>query len=435
MSEPRKDFPLRGPMMLGLFALLLLVVGFGTWAATTEISGAIVAGGQIQVDQNRQVVQHPDGGVVSEILVEEGDVVETGDVLIRLDPTLKRSELKIVDDQYADLLARRARLEAERDGKDEIVFADELLEMAEKNDQVEEMMSGQRNLFFARRDSVAREIEQLNKRSDQIANQIEGIEAQVSALSDQFDLIQRELADQQSLLDRGLAQASRVLALQREAARLAGERGELVASKAQAEGQITEIEIEVLKLDTTRREEAITTLRDMQFRSRELAEQRLALGEQLKRMEITAPVGGIVYGLTVFAPRAVIRSAEPVLYLVPQDRPLVISVQIEPIHIDQVHLDQDVTLRFASLDQRMTPELFGRVTRVSADAFVDENTSVSYYRAEVVMDDSEIAKLPEGTQLIPGMPVEAFLRTGERTALAYLLKPFTDYFARAFRET
>ena len=280
-----------------------------------------------------------------------------------------------------------------------------------------------------------REVEQLNKRSDQIGNQIEGVEAQVEALAAQLSFVDEELESQKSLLARGLAQASRVLSLQREAARLAGERGELVSSKAQAEGEITEIEIEIIKLDTARREEAITTLRDMQYRSRELAEQRLALLEQLKRLEITAPVAGVVYGMTVFAPRSVIRAADPVLYLVPQDRPLVIAAQIEPIHIDQTHVGQEVTLRFSALDQRTTPELFGTVTQISADAFTNEETSASYYRAEIILNEGEAEKLPEGSTLIPGMPVEAFLRTADRTPLAYLVKPFTDYFSKAFRES
>ncbi|MBY6002959.1 HlyD family type I secretion periplasmic adaptor subunit [Salipiger bermudensis] len=435
MSDDDKGFSLRTPMTFGLMALLILVAGFGTWAATTEISGAIIAGGQIQVDQNRQVVQHVDGGIVQEILVEEGDTVAEGQVMIRLDPTLLRSELKIVEGQYFELLARRSRLEAERDGADEVVFPEILLERVETDDEVAELVSGQRNLFFARRDSRNREVEQLNKRSDQIGNQIEGVESQVEALEAQLSFVEEELASQQSLLDRGLAQASRVLTLQREAARLAGERGELVATKAQAEGEITEIDIEIIKLDTARREQAITTLRDMQYRSRELAEQRLALIEQLKRLEITAPVAGVVYGMTVFAPRSVIRAADPVLYLVPQDRPLVIAVNIEPIHIDQTHVGQEVTLRFSALDQRTTPELFGTVTQISADAFTNEQTSASYYRAEIVLNEGELSKLPEDSTLIPGMPVEAYLRTADRTPLAYLVKPFTDYFSKAFRES
>ena len=226
-----------------------------------------------------------------------------------------------------------------------------------------------------------------------------------------------------------------MLSLQREQARLSGTVGELTAQKAQAEGRITELDIEILKLGTRRREEAITTLRDLQFRERELAEQRRAIQERLSRMEIRAPVSGVIYGLTVFAPRSVIRPADPVMFIVPQDRPLVIAAQVEPIHIDQLFLEQEVSLRFSSLDQQTTPELFGRVVQISADAFEDEASRVRYYRAEIVLNEGEATRLPEGSVLIPGMPVEAFIRTEDRTPLAYLVKPFADYFAKAFRES
>jgi HlyD family secretion protein len=435
MSSENSDFRLRGPMILGLLVLLLLVGGFGTWAATTNISGAIIAGGQIEVDQNRQVVQHPDGGVVSEILVDEGDVVEAGDVLIRLDPTLLLSELTVVEDQYFELMARRARLQAERDKAEDITFPDEVLEVAHSDEEIADTVEGQRNLFLARNDTTAREIEQLQKRAQQTTDQISGIESQQEALTRQLELIESELADQQSLLDRGLAQASRVLALQREEANLSGRVGELRASKAQAEGRVTEIEIEQLKLETTRREEAITQLRDLQYRERELAEERRRLREQLSRLDITAPVGGVVYGLQVYTPRSVIRAADPVMYIVPQDRPLIITAQVPPIHIDKTFVGQEVTLRFSALDQRQTPELFGKVTQLSADAFTNEERGTSYYRAEIMLSEGQIDRLPEGTTLIPGMPVEAFIRTADRTPLAYLTKPFTDYFAKAFRES
>lgn len=434
MSDDGK-FSLRFPMILGIVGLLVLVGGFGTWASTTNISGAIIAGGQIEVDQNRQVVQHPDGGVVDQILVDEGDTVEAGDTLIRLDPTLLLSELTIVEDQYFELMARRARLQAERDEKDTIDFPSEVLEIAETDAEIADAVEGQRNLFDARNDSVDREVEQLGKRSEQISDQIVGIDAQQHALERQLELIEGELADQQSLLDRGLAQASRVLSLQREQANLSGRVGELTASKAQSEGRITEFEIERLKLQTQRREEAITELRDLQYRDRELAEERRRLREQLSRLDIKAPVGGIVYGLTVFTPRSVIRAADPVLYIVPQDRPLVTTVQVPPIHIDKVSVGQEVTLRFSALDQRRTPELFGKVTQISAYAFSNEEQGTSFYRAEIVLSEGELDRLPEGSALIPGMPVEAFIRTDDRTPLAYLVKPFSDYFAKAFRES
>jgi HlyD family secretion protein len=433
-TDIRKRFPVRGPMTLGLITLVILVVGFGGWATFTNISGAIIAGGQIEVDQNRQVVQHPDGGVVAEILVSEGDVVETDQPLVRLDPTQLRSELAIIEGQLYEVMARRGRLEAERDGATAPVFDALLIEAAGHRAEVQGLMDGQSRLFAARAESIAQETQQLQKRRGQIANQVDGITAQEIALGQQLGLIEKELADQQSLLDRGLAQASRVLALQREQARLSGQMGELAAQKAQAEGRITEIDIEVIKLSTRRREEAITRLRDLQFRELELAEQRRALLEQLNRMEIRAPVGGVVYAMQVFTPRSVIRPADPVLFIVPQDRPLVIAARVDPIHIDQISVGQEVSLRFSALDQRTTPELRGRVQLISADAFTDEGQGISYYRAEITLSEGEQAKLPDGTPLIPGMPVEAFIRTADRTPIAYLVKPFSDYFAKAFRE-
>ncbi|MGY9045503.1 hypothetical protein P775_02565 [Puniceibacterium antarcticum] len=430
-----KDFPLRRPLLIGVFALIVLIGGFGVWAGTTNISGAIIATGQIEVDQNRQVIQHPDGGVVAEILVDEGDAVEIGAPLIRLDANQIQSELTIVEGQYFELVARRARLHAERDGRDDVTFDADLLARAVIDADVAELVEGQRNLFAARRNSINREIEQLSKRRDQIGDQIVGIDAQQVALLRQLELIEKELSDQQSLLDKGLAQASRVLSLQREEASLSGSVGDLKAQKAQAEGRSTEIDIQILQLDTQRREEAITTLRDSQSSERELAERRHALRERLGHMEITAPVAGVVYGLRVFAPRSVIRAADALMYLVPQDRPLIITAQVLPIDIDQLFLNQEVALKFPALNQRQTPELFGSVFKISADAFQNENSNVSYYRAEIVLSEGEIDRLPKGSTLIPGMPVQAYIRTTDRTALAYLLKPFMDYFAKAFRET
>lgn len=421
-------------LLLGGIVLLLLVGGFGSWAILTHIAGAIIAPGQIEVDQNRQVVQHLDGGVVSEILVDEGELVEAGDVLIRLDGTLLQSELTIVEGQLFELMARRGRLEAERDGAQSITFPKELVEVSGNRADTAELVSGQQRLFEARLESLAQATEQLGKRRNQIENQIEGIEAQQVALGRQQELMLEELADQQRLRDQGLAQKSRVLALQREEARLSGTLGELQASKAESEGRITELEIEILKLETTRREDAITRLRDIQYREYELAEQRRALQERLSRLDIRAPVGGIVYDLQVFAPRSVIRPADPVLYIIPQDRPLLIASRIETIHIDQVYPGQDVALRFSSLDTRTTPELFGHVAQVSADAFRDQQTGQSYYRAEILLDEGQVERLPDGINLLPGMPVEAFIRTADHTPMAYLLKPLSDYFNRAFRE-
>ncbi|SEQ74598.1 HlyD family type I secretion periplasmic adaptor subunit [Thalassovita taeanensis] len=427
-------FSARGSLVLGGLALLLLVGGFGTWASLTNISGAIVTSGRIEVDQNRQIVQHPDGGVIAEILVDEGDTVVLDQLLIRLDPTELNSQLAITEGQLFELMSRRGRLEAERDGREVAEFDPILIEAASRVPDVRGLMEGQSRLLEARSASVAQETEQLGKRRGQIQNQIDGITAQQTALEKQLALIIEELNSQQKLLDRGLAQASRVLSLQREQARLSGQVGELTAQTAQAAGRITEIDIEILKLSTQRREEAITRLRDLQYRELELAEQRRALLSRLNRLDIRAPVSGIVYGMQFFTPRSVIRPADPVLYLVPQDRPLIIATQVDTIHIDQVYPGQSAILRFPALDQRRTPELQGHVTKISADAFTDDANKRSFYRAEIILDDAQFERLPEGTILIPGMPVDAYIRTADHTPLAYLVKPFTDYFAKAFRE-
>lgn len=435
MSEqtPSRKFPASRQLMIGAIALVILVGGFGSWSVMANIAGAIIAPGQIEVDQNRQVVQHPDGGVVQRIAVDEGDTVAAGDLLIQLDPTLLQTELAIVEGQVYELMARRALLLAERDGLDEIVFDAELLEASADNPDIADVVAGQQRLFQARNTSIETETNQLQRRREQIGNQIEGIDAQQDALTQQLDLIAQELADQQSLLDRGLAQASRVLSLQREQARLLGTVGELTASKAEFGGRQTEIDIEILKLNTSRREEAIARLRDVQVQVQELQQQRRALRERLSRLDIRAPVGGVIYDLSIFAERAVIRAAEPVLYIVPQDRPLIITSRVAPINVDEVYVGQEVNLRFSAFDQRRTPELKGEVVSISPDAFVDENTGASFYRVETAPQDGEIEKLT-GLELIPGMPVEAFIRTADRTPIEYFMKPLTDYFTRAFRE-
>lgn len=432
-SDPARRWSVRRQLTIGLVALVLLVGGFGTWAVMAKITGAVIASGRIEVEQNRQVIQHPDGGVVEEIAVDEGAFVEEGALLIRLDAAELRSELAVVEGQLFEILARRARFEAERDGTEAITF-DPILTEAE-DVRALELMEGQSRLFEARLASAASQKDQLQKRREQIDSQIAGIRAQEAALSTQLTLIEEELADQQALLDRGLAQNSRVLALRREQASLAGRAGELSASAAQAAGRITEIDLQVLQIDTERREEAITRLRDLQFNQLELQERRRTLLRRLDRLDIRAPVSGVVYGLQVFAPRSVIRAADPVMFLVPQDRPLVITARVLPTDIDQISVAQEVALRFTALDQRRTPELYGRVVTVSADAFTDDVAGISYYRAEIVLKDGEVQRLPEGSVIVPGMPVDAFIRTGERTPLAYLMKPLSDYFARAFRES
>lgn len=429
-----KTWSIKVSAFVGLIALFGLFGGFIAWATLTQIAGAIISPGRIEVDQNRQVIQHSSGGIVSEILVREGDVVRAGDVLLRLDDQQLNSQLMTVERQLFELIARRSRLIAERDGAEMPVFDDMLLTEGSANSNIMELLVGQKNLFHARRDSVAREKEQQKKRKTQIKNQIIGITAQETSLVKQLELIEQELKTQENLQERGLAQLRTVLALKRQSANLNGQVGETSAMRAHAEGRITEIDLEILKLGTNRREDAITRLRDIRYRETEMDERRKSLQLEIEQLNIRAPVSGIVYGMVVQTIRSVIRAADPVLYLIPQDRPLLIVARVDPIHIDKIAIGQQVDLRFPALDQSTTPEVTGQVTVISADTFYDEALGVSYYRAEIDLNQGELLKTNSRGILIPGMPVEAFIRTENRSPLAYLIKPINDYFTKAFRE-
>ena len=423
----------RSFIRFGLICVILLGGGLGGWAATAKLQGAVISPGHLRVESQRQVVQHPDGGVVGEIFVREGDFVEAGAVLIRLDGTTLQSELAVLESQLFELMARRGRLNAEQADSDTITFDPELLAVAEFNPEVKTLIDGQVALFTARNKTMQREIEVLRERQIQIREQITGSEGEAEALAEQSALIEKELADQRTLLQKGLAQASRVLALEREAARLKGERGQIIAQAAQLKGQISEIEIELLRMQATRREDAISKLRDLGFRELELKERRIALNEQLARLDVRAPLAGVVLDMSVHALKSVVRAAEPILYIVPSDSELVVDAQVDTTHIDSVHSGQEAVLRFSAFNVRTTPELFGIVSKVSPDAFFEEKTGRSYYKAEVLLREGELAKL-QGQQLIAGMPVEVYIQTGERTPINYLLKPITDYFNRALRE-
>jgi HlyD family secretion protein len=425
----------RRPLLLGFATLLLLVFGLGLWSATTRIAGAIVAHGLVEVAQNHQIVQHPEGGVVAEIAVTEAQFVQAGDVLLRLDGGQLQSERTVIEGQLHAAWALRARLEAERNDQTALDFPAELTRLAASRPDVAALTEGQTRLFLARRDSFLRQSEQLDKRRQQIAAQIAGVDAQRSALSQQLTLLRQELADQLALLDKGLAQSSRVSTLRREEAQLRGDSGELAASRAQAEGRATEVALEKLRLAALRREEANSQLRDLDPRVLELVERRRVLGDRIAGLDLRAPVSGLVLGLQVTTPRAVIRAAEPVLYLVPQDRPLVIAAQVSPLQIDALRVGQPVRLVLSALTKGgTTPEVTGHIAQISADALTDPQSHARYFRAEIALDPAELAR-HDGQTLLPGMPVEAFIQTGTRTPLAYLVKPFTDYFQRAFRES
>jgi HlyD family type I secretion membrane fusion protein len=421
------------PLLIGFLSVVALVGGLGLWAVQARIAGAVVAPGTIQVESNRQVVQHPDGGVVGAILAKDGDRVKAGDVLIRIDGSRTQSELAIVEGQLRELAARRARLEAERDGRTVLSFDDATTEWARTDPAFSTQLESERTLFRARLEAQAQEADLLREQNQQIGNRIEGTQAQLDAVKLQSDLLKRALVDQQSLLEQGLAQSSRVLDLQRQDADALGQIGQLKAQIAELRGQLASNAIALLQLGTKRREEAVTQLRDIQYKQIELSERRLALTDTLSRLDVRAPVGGIVYNSQVFAVQSVVKPAEPLMYIIPQDQPLVVAARIGALNIDKVHLGQEVSLRFSSFDQRETPPILGELVRISADVITDEVTRQNYYAATIQPRASELAKLGDKV-LVPGMPVEAFIETGERSPLSYLLHPLTVYFDRAFRE-
>jgi membrane fusion protein, type I secretion system len=423
----------KAPLAIGYLSLILLVLGVGAWSVMTQISGAVIASGMIQVEANRQVVQHPDGGVVGQINVQDGDVVKAGDILLRFDDSRLRSELAIIESQYFELLARKALFEAERDDRSTLVYDPKLIAQAAGDPNIRALMDGQTNFFKARRISMENQKEQLAEQKSQLGQQVEGVKAQNAANQAQLDLLKQELKDAQSLLDKGLAQASRVLALRREEARIAGQVGSLTADLGRLNAGINGINIQLVQLDTGRREKAIENLRDVGYRTLELSERRASVLQTLSRLDVRAPMAGTVYGNQVFALQSVIQPAQPMMYIIPKDLPLVVQAQVSVIHVDQVYVGQDATLNFASFSQRTTPQIFGTVTKLSADVLTDQVTGANYYQVELVPNPGEVAKLGN-LELLPGMPVEAFLQTGERSTFTYLVKPVTDYFNKAFRE-
>lgn len=433
MAKPQGVWSARLPLVVGFAAVILLVGGLGAWSVGTQIAGAVVTSGVVRVESERQVIQHPDGGVVGEILARDGARVAAGDVLIRLDGTFLRSELLIIERQLAEIFARRKRLEAERDDAEAPDFDGAPGFMLIDGASIAEQISGQGALFAARRTSLAQEARTLAEQQAQIGRQIEGAKAQRAAAERQLDLVGKELADVESLFERGLVQAGRVLDLQREAARLEGEVGRLVSVEAEAGTRIAALDIEILKLKDRRREEAITQLRDLQFSEIELEERRISLNERLARLDLRAPLGGTVFGAQITTTGAVVQAAEPVMYLVPDGQPLEIVARIEPTDIDQVRPGQPVMLTLSAFSRKTTPDIPGTVLRVSADAEVDRNTGASFYEAVILPDPGALDAL-DGLSLLPGMPVEAFLRTDDRTPLAYLAQPLLVYFNRAFRE-
>jgi len=419
-------------LLTGGLIVLLLAFGVGGWAATTPIAGALIAQGSIVVDSNVKKVQHPTGGVVGKLNVQDGDRVKAGDILVQLDDTITRANLAIVTKGLDELAARKARLEAERDGAETIKFPPELLARANEG-AAAVAVANERKLFELRRSARLGQKAQLKQRITQLQDEIQGLTAQQDAKAREIALIAKELEGVRELWKNNLVQITRLTALERDGARLEGERGQLIASVAQAKGKVTETELQVIQIDQDLSSEVAKDMREVDAKFGEFVERKVAAEDQLKRIDIRAPQDGVVLQLSVHTIGGVIAQGDQLMLIVPESDSLSVEAKIQPQDIDQVHIAQPATLRFTSFNQRTTPEINGEVSRVSADVTQDQKTSAYFYTVRISVSEAEMSRLGK-VKLIPGMPVEAFVQTSERRVLSYLVRPLHDQITRAFRE-
>jgi HlyD family secretion protein len=419
-------------VVVGAIVVAILVGGVGGWAGTREISGALIAPGSIVVDSNVKKVQHPTGGIVGEVRARDGDRVKAGDIVVRLDDTVTRASLAIVTKGLNELTARKARLEAERDGAEKITYPASLLARA-SDPEVAQVMAGERKLFDLRRTARIGQKAQLRQRIGQLAEEIRGVSAQQGAKAKEIVLIERELAGVQDLYKKNLIQLTRLTQLEREATRLEGESAQLIAQVAQVKGKVSELELQIIQIDQDLSSEVAKEMREIDGKIGEFIERQVTAEDQLRRVDIRAPQDGTVFQSTVHTVGGVISAGADLMLVVPDADNLIVEAKVNPQDIDQMQIQQKAMLRFPAFNQRTTPEIDGRVTRISADIGTDQRTGQTYYTIRIMMPVDEIARLGE-VRLVPGMPVEAFVQTGQRTAISYFAKPFLDQLARAFRE-
>ncbi len=426
------DRSLRRFQLAGYLSVLAIVGVGGAWSVLTSLNGAVIAPATIIAESNAKRVQHKDGGIVRKILVRDGERVSAGQDLIELDDTDTRSELGILDSLLVEALAKRARLEAQRDDSPEVIFPEEL-EARRSEPSVGKVMAGQVKLHGVRLAAMKGKFDQLNQQIGQIGEQIDGITAQIEAKERQIDLIKSELVDLRGLKEKGLTPNSRVMSMEREQARLEGERGELIGSRAAAKSKSGEIRIQILQISEEFLSQALLELRETEGRVAELTERRLAAQARLNRMVIKAPITGTIYQLMVHTEGGVITPAEPLMMIAPEADELVLQAQIKPQNIEQISEGQKAQIRFASFNSHTTPELWAEVFSVAADTTRINAETPPFYDIRIRISKGELARL-EGKQLKPGMPAEAFIQTGARSPLSYLLKPLRDQIEYAWRE-
>jgi len=431
-AEPGARGSIQLHLIIGLAVVVVLAGGLGGWASTAEISGALIAPGSIVVESNVKKVQHPTGGVVGELLARDGDIVKAGDILVRLDDTVTKASLAIVTKNLDAQWARAARLEAEQRGLDKLTFPPQLTSRISDPD-VKSLILSESKLFEVRVNGRTGQKAQLRERITQLNEEIAGLSAQEKAKDQEIALVEKELAGVRDLYDKHLVQISRLTTLERDAARLNGERAQYIASRAQAKGKITETELQIIQVDKDMVSEVSKDLRETNDKIGEFVERKVTAEDQLRRVDIRSPQDGMVLQSAVHTVGGVITAGDAIMMIVPQADDLQVEAKVNPQDIDKLQIGQKTLLRLSAFNQRTTPELNGVVSRVSPDVTTDQRTGQSYYTIRVSMPPQELARLGD-VKLIPGMPVEAFVQTGDRTLISYLMKPLSDQLMRAFRE-
>jgi HlyD family secretion protein len=428
----RAEWSYQNELRVGLRILLLAILVVGGWLALVPLAGAIVVPGNLVVQSNVKTMQHPSGGVVAEIKVANGMRVAAGDLLVRLDATQAQASLQVVTKQLDEVRARTPRLIAERDSLSQPEFPPALLARAGE-DNVKSLLASETSLFKARSDGRASQKDLLQSRMVQLGQEISGLEAQVDSKAKQLELIGGELAGVKDLYDKRIVPLTRLTALQRETARIEGERGQLIFSIAETKSKIGEAQLQIARLDQDFRTDVVKELGQTQAKEAELIERDVAARDLLDRIEIRAPTSGIIHQLSTHTIGGVIRPGEAIMEIVPDTDDLLVEARLQPQDIDHVRPGQKAFVRFSAFNQRVTPQLTGTVSLVSADTTRDQQTNAHYFTVRVVLPDEERRRLG-GLQLVPGMPAEVFMQTGSRTMLNYLLKPITEQMNRTFVE-
>lgn len=418
--------------MAGLAMIVVFGGTLGYWATATHLTSAVATGGQFVSASDVKKVQHPTGGVIGALLVKDGDKVNAGDVLLRLDETVTRANLQVVTKQLAEFAVRRTRLVAERDGAETMLLPPELADRAD-DPAVQRLVAAENNLFQSRRSARAGQKEQLRKRIGQLQDEIRGLQSQQAGKAEEAKIIARQLVGVRDLYAKNLIQISQLSALERDAAANEGQTGQIIAGMAQTQGKISEIELQIIQIGEDLRADAMKELREIDAKEAELTERRTIAEDQLQRIDLRSPVSGTVHQLAVHTVGGVLNQGETAMYIVPGEDALQLDARVSPTDIDQITMGQAARLKVQAGNQRNNPELAGTVTRISADVTREERTGSVFYSVRVSVPKEEAVRL-EPLKLMAGMQAEVFIETTTRTPLDYLMKPMLDQMSRMFRE-